>query len=268
MRAWAFALLSIPLVALGCSESPTGQDIASVPMAQWVTPASSVAEPVVDGYLADPVSGEVEASYTRTPMVDARSGTPAGTFYSTVGASGVAYFGFAEDTRYADNTYGVNAIGWHRPRDLDAMLRGTKLKVQMSDCAGELVLEFAMDYASRDRNGTIYSFGVQPGGGGGVSVGDAAAILQVGTSLEWNLNAATPHWPDLETTSPMRVPVNSYDAGTTADPNYPWIYEIAYEWAVDIAAFGGCIGAVTITDVVNAPSKRRMGNPQPVPADW
>jgi len=71
------------------------------------------------------------------------------------------------------------------------------------------------------------------------------------------MNVATPLWPDRFATSPMRVPLNSYQEGTGPDPNYPWTYELVYEWCIDGAAFGSAgYGSIEITEVVNNPRKR------------
>ena len=65
--------------------------------------------------------------------------------------------------------------------------------------------------------------------------------------------------------SPARIVTNTYDLGTTADPNDVWIYETVYEWSVPVSAFGasGYGGGITISEVHNSPVK--SGNPVPVP---
>lgn len=90
------------------------------------------------------------------------------------------------------------------------------------DCAGNLVIDGFMDYESFDRNSDTYSNLCVTGGDGSVTTGDPADVLACGSSLDWNLNIASPSFADRFTTNPQRVPVNSY-AGGSADPNNPWI---------------------------------------------
>ncbi|MCZ6692102.1 MAG: hypothetical protein O7H41_21155 [Planctomycetota bacterium] len=224
--------------------------------------------PVVDGFVRDPVTGVVEAPYVINGITytqDQVSGDFAGILYEAT-SGGTLYFAFEQSVFINDNTYGVNAIGWpgrrgHRLKDL---LNSEHMKAKMFDCNGNLVLEYFLDYATRDRvSGVIENRGVT-GGDGEMILGDPAVITGSESSLVWDFNLASPTWADKDTTNPQRVPTNTYDPGATADPDAPWIYPLVYEWSVADSAFpAGFCGALTITEVHNSPFK--TGNPVPIP---
>lgn len=224
--------------------------------------------PVVDGYLRDPVTGVVEGAYVINGITytqDQITGDFAGYLYTAEDA-GNLYFGFEQSVFINDNTYEANAIGWpgkrgHRLKDL---LNSEHIKVKLYDCDGNLAMEFYLDYATQDRDtGVVDCLGVT-GGDGAMLLGDPAHVTAASSALDWDFNDASPTWPDKFTTNPMRVPTNTYDPGTTADPNAPWIYELTYEWSIDKAAFAnGCFGSIEILEVHNSPYK--TGNPVPLP---
>jgi len=231
--------------------------------------ATALAQPVVDGYVVDPVTGVVEAPYVVqgiTYTQDQATGDFSGYLYRAETATEL-YFAFAQSVHINDNTYGANSIDWpkkfgHRLRDL---LNSEHAKVMMYDCQDNLVLEYYLDYATRDKStGEVFCWG--PAGTDGIMLlGDPAHITGASSSLVWNWNLAVPSWPNKATLSPPRVPTNSYDPGTTVDPNYPWIYELVYEWSVSKAAFpGGCFGRLEILEVHNSPLKTAT-NPVPIP---
>ena len=226
--------------------------------------------PLVDGYLKDPITGVVEAPYVVdgiTYTQDQISGEFAGYLFTAEDDENF-YFGFSQSVYINDNSYGANGIGWdfkkqgHRFSDLD---KSEHAKIQLFDCQGNMPLEFYLDYASLvKQTGEVISYG--PGGtDGAMLTGDPAMVTGWSSSLVWNFNNATPLWPDRLSSSPQRVPTNTYDVGTTADPNYPWIYELTYEWSVSKAAFpGACFGDILISEVHNSPFKG-ANNPVPVP---
>ena len=224
--------------------------------------------PEVDGFLRDPVTGVVEGAYVINGITytqDQISGDFAGYLYTAEDGENF-YFGFEQSVYINDNTYQANAIGWpgkrgHRLKDL---LNSEHIKVKLYDCSGNLALEFFLDYATKDRSsGEMENLGVS-GGDGAMLFGDPAHITGSGGGLVWNFNLASPTYGDKWNTNPQRVPTNTYDPGTTADPNAPWIYELTYEWSVAKAAFpSGCFGAIEILEVHNSPFK--TGNPVPMP---
>ncbi|MGM0577988.1 MAG: DUF7507 domain-containing protein, partial [Myxococcota bacterium] len=228
--------------------------------------------PQVDGFVRDPVTGVVEPAYVVqgvTYTQDQVSGDFAGLLYETEDDSRV-YFGFEQSVGVNDNTYGQNSIGWSKQHKLHDLTQSEHIKVLLYDCAGNLALDFYLDYVSEHQkhtDGQVLSLcASDDGSDGAVNFGDPAWIADCGTSMEWNHNVASPTWPQKGQVSPARVPTNTYDPGTTADPDFPWIYPLVYEWSVDKAAFGsaGYCGDLAITEVHNSPYKGG-NNPVPIP---
>ncbi len=240
-----------------------------------LAPAQAQAQPVIDGFVADPVTGVVEAAYVVDGIqytVDSGTGNFAGLLYTASDADAL-YFGFSQSLAINDNSYGasrknqLNSIDWTSPaHTLKSLTQSEHAKIQLFDCTGTMQLEFFLDYATRSGQ-DVTSDGIY-GPDGAMLLGDPAMVLAASSSLAWNHNLASPQYPNKINTNPQRIPTNNYDAGTTADPNYPWIYETVYEWSVDKAAFGaaGYCGGLTITEVHNSPTKNSVPNPTPIPA--
>jgi len=216
----------------------------------------------VDGFVQDPVTGVVEPAYAIqgiTYTQDDVTGEFAGYLFTAEDENNY-YFGFAQSVFINDNTYGDNAIGWesrkkgHRLKDL---LNSDHIEVRLYDGSGNLALDFFLDYATQDRKTSeILNLGAT-GGDGAMVYGDPTYILESSSSLVWNFNQAYPSFPFKNDTNPLRVPTNTYDSWTTADPNYPWIYELVYEWSISKAAFpDGTLGNIQILEVHNSPSKK------------
>ena len=228
----------------------------------------TVTPPTIDGYVRNPVTGVVEEAYTVgtiTYTLDSLDGDFAGILYEYEDAD-YLYFAFEQSVAIADNTYGANAIGWsgkrgHKLRDLT---QSDHAKVTLYDANGTVAMDFFIDYASVDKkSGLTECLGIS-GGDGALLAGDPTHFIDASSSLDWNLNVASPAWPSYASDNPERVPTNTYDPGTTADPAYPWIYPLAYEWQIDKAAFGSVgYGALEISEVHNSPLKQG-GNPIPV----
>ena len=230
--------------------------------------------PTVDGFVRDPVTGVVEAPYVLqgiTYTQDSLSGVFAGILYQAEDAT-TLYFAFEQSVHINDNSYGANSIGWpagksHKLKDLT---QSEHAKIQLFDCAGNLVLDFYLDYASRSNkhtnNEVLHIDVLGAGGDGALNFGDVAHIVGESSSLDWNHNQAVPLYPNRINASPARLPTNTYDPGTSADPAYPWIYPLVYEWAIDKAAFSanGFCGGLVISEVHNSPLKTGT-NPVPEP---
>jgi len=251
-------------------------------------PASAQA-PVVDGFVRDPVTGVVEASYVVdgiTYTQDSATGQFAGLLYESAPGDGVLYFAFEQSSLINDNSYGAASYGWAHAtgkgiHKLSDLTQSDHAKVALYDCGGaNLIMEFYLDYATKHNKygpQLVSTCTSSLGGDGAWLAGNEADFLGCSTALEWNHNHAMPQWPDKDNNSPLRldgsgaqVPGDSadalaYAAGTHADPSAPWIYEIAYEWAVAEAAFGanGYCGDIVINEVHNSPFK--TSNPVPVP---
>jgi len=222
----AFMALNVTLVgtAMAADQAPSSL------MGPCKTPVTWVVE---HGYVVSSIT------YTQ----DQATGDFAG-FLFTAEDDHNFYFAFAQSVFINDNTYDVNSIGWrethgkdHRLKDL---LQSEHMKVTLLDNIGAVAMDFFLDYATDQIKGPevgdIDALGVL-GGDGKMNVGDPADVTAWSSSLDWNFNNAVPTWPDKFDISPLRIPTNTYDAGTSADPASPWIYETVYEWAVAKSAF-------------------------------
>jgi len=229
----------------------------------------SAQSPLVDGYVRDPVTGVVEAPYVVQGIIytqDQVTGDFAGYLFRAEDETNY-YFAFAQSVHVNDNTYGKNSIDWdrkqaHRLRDLT---NSEHAEIRLYDSNDDLSLDFFLDYVTDDRKtGEMTCLGAT-GGDGTMITGNPDHITAASSSMAWNFNLANPLYPDRANSSPARVPTNTYDSGTTADPNTPWIYELVYEWSVAKAAFAsGEFGRIEIREVHNSPLKS-SANPVPVP---
>lgn len=232
-----------------------------------LVPASS---PGVDGFVKDPVTGVVDPPYVVqgiTYTQDQVSGNFAGLLYKAEDADNV-YLAFEQSVFINDNTYGTNSIGWNPKRlhRLSDLLNSDRMGAKLFDKNGVLVLDFFMDYATQDKTtGFVQSLGAT-GGDGAINVGSATIIAAAQSSLYWDFNVASPTWLTKPTDSPKRVPTNTYNVGTTADPNFPWVYETTYEFAIRKSAFGTAgFGSVDVYNVHNSPPKTGGVDVTPIP---
>jgi len=246
--------------------------LVAVVMLAFTLPANAQLQlspaPVIDGYVADPVTGVVEEPYLIsgiTYTLDSMTGDFAGLLYFYEDADYV-YFAFAQSVHLSDNSYGVNGIGWTLGRDhvLKDLYQSDHIEVQLYDTNGTLALDFFLDYATF-ANDDIVCDGID-GADGYLVAGDGTYIVDASSSLEWNFQTTPYLYPDRLIESPARTPTNTYDEGTTADPASPWIYEQVYEFQIDKAAFGGLgFGDIQILEVHNSPLKSGAINPVPTP---
>ena len=242
---------------------------AALCLAALAAPPALAQAPVIDGKVADPLTGVVEAAYTASGIgytLDAGTGVFAGLLYQAEDAESYT-FAFAQSVHLSDNTYGPTEIGWHlgRLHLLSDLYRSDHIKVDLLDATGATALSFYLDYATLTADGNIISLGPDGGDGAWVS-GDRAHLLDAATSLEWNFQDASPAYGPRSVQSPPRIPENSYAPGTAVDPAAPWIYEQVYEFRVSRAAFGAAgFGGLQISEVHNSPLKKGAQNPVPVP---
>jgi hypothetical protein len=160
-----------------------------------------------------------------------------------------------------DNSYGANSIGWgedapseedHNFKDLKG---SDKARFAITDDSGNVVFDFTLDYISeidqdkgKDKGSGVYgSLGVA-GGEGEVHTGDAAALLDWSTSLDYNFNSLGHELTEDSPTS---------DEDYTENPDFPgWVFEVIYEFKIDGAVLGGKpLGDVTIPIVHDSPNK-------------
>jgi uncharacterized repeat protein (TIGR01451 family) len=242
----------------------TGQGVPSTALAQ--TPPG----PTVDGFVRSPFTGVVEAPYVVqgiTYTQDQLSGKFAGLLYKAEDANNV-YLAFEQSVFMNDNTYGPNSIGWssRRPHRLSDLLNSDRMGVKLFDKNGVLVLDFFMDYATQNKTTLIVESLGATGGDGAINFGSATNIDAAQSSLYWDFNIANPTWPTKPTDSPRRVPTNTYNLGTTADPNFPWVYETTYEFAIKKSAFGSAgFGSVDVYNIHNSPPKTGGVDVRPIP---
>jgi hypothetical protein len=187
------------------------------------------------------------------------------------------------DPRFADNTYGVNAVGWGG-EPLSPPLDGKKapkakgghtfkdlvgsdhVELLLIDDAGNIVMDFKLDYISEDPSSPCgyATLGVN-GGEGKMLIGDAADIAAVATSLDRNLNGCG-------YCSTVDSPVT--DQNFSLDPAAPnWDYRVVYEVWIAYDAFEGIgFGGAFLPSVHASPSKASSNTldvtPTPCPPDW
>jgi uncharacterized repeat protein (TIGR01451 family) len=148
------------------------------------------------------------------------------------------------------------------------LIKSEHAKIQLYDAAGNLVYDFFIDYAESadgDKGRTVTGI-TNPGvlgPDGAFTVGPDLAGVTSATSIFWNFNNNQAPFEFVD--SPQRIPTNTYDSGTTANPANVWIYETVYEWSVPKTAFaaGGGYDSIVISEVHNSPFK--TGNPVPIP---
>ncbi|MCS7039609.1 MAG: DNRLRE domain-containing protein, partial [Caldilineales bacterium] len=179
------------------------------------------------------------------------------TFYQST--SNAVYMVLAIDKDFVDNTYGANAIGWPGGHSFSQLVGSDHAQFLGFNANDTQVLNFKIDYISAS-SGTPSGYrSLGLGGDGDLSQGNAAHILDWGTSLEYNLNElgycsggnCSSLGTDLKVNSPAT------DALYTPNPTYPdWIFDVIYEVKIDIAAFGAAgFGSMDVPYIHASPSK-------------
>ena len=133
---------------------------------------------------------------------------------------------------FADNTYGTEAIGWPNGHDFGELVGSDHAQIVMSNVAGEVVLDFELDYIDDDDTAPsgYRCLGVWDGNGK-MNAGDASAILAANSSLSRNLNERG--YDTYVVDSPAT------DDNYTPNPATPdWDYRIIYEVWGDATLFG------------------------------
>ncbi|MEM9459315.1 MAG: hypothetical protein AAGF11_34365 [Myxococcota bacterium] len=133
---------------------------------------------------------------------------------------------------FVDNTYGDTQIGWPDGHEFKELTGSDRANIVMSNAAGDVVLDFDLDYLEDDDNAPsgFRSQGVWEKNGG-MNVGEQSAILAANSSLSRNLNERgydqyledSPATDDLYTPNP-------------AAPD--WDFRVVYEVWVDASLFG------------------------------
>ncbi|HXJ72231.1 MAG TPA: HYR domain-containing protein, partial [Candidatus Dormibacteraeota bacterium] len=195
------------------------------------------ADDVLVGTIATlPPGASIELSHTAllpTTVCNSSDGTQTGVLIPEILANGNVRVTFIQATSVNDNTYGANAIGWPAPRGhtFKDLLNSDEAEFQFRNGAGQIVMQFKQDYITAN---SAYPSGYGTrgvtGGDGSVTIGSAANVVFVSTSLTENLNKP----PFL---SNLAQYTNSSPA--LSDPNSPlWEYRMTYTVVVSNAAFG------------------------------
>lgn len=153
---------------------------------------------------------------------------------------------------FADNTYGANAVDWPEGHEFDELVGSDRANLVMTNAAGEVVLDFDLDYIEDDEDAPsgFRSQGVWEKNGE-MHVGDPDAVLAANSSLSRNLNERG-HDQYLED-SPAT------DDAYTPNPAAPdWDFRVVYEVWVDASLFegeGGPFAEVCVMSIHASPSK-------------
>lgn len=158
------------------------------------------------------------------------------------------------DRAFVDNSYGKNAVGWPAGRmgghQLADLVRSDRAPLTLSDGAGAVVFDLALDYLSPDPTAPsgYRSLGVA-GGEGALRLGAAADVLAVSTSLDRNLNERG--YRQFMVDSP---PTDATYAPPATAP--AWDFRVVYEVWLRAEAFGPAgFGSARIGAVHASPSK-------------
>ena len=176
------------------------------------------------------------------------------------------------DPRFADNSYGENAIGWEDTKrgkhEFKDLVGSDRAEMILLDGGGEVALHFSIDYISEDESSAsgYGTLGVT-GGDGEMIVGDPADVLGVATSIDRNFNGC-----GLGTYTESSPPTDENYA--VLDPAASdWDFRVAYEVWVSTAAFGDAgVGQAIIEFIHASPSKGEDNTvevePGDCPPDW
>lgn len=164
---------------------------------------------------------------------------------------------------YADNTYGINKIGWgNKKRDFPAVYRSDYGQLAFFDANDRRQLEFKIDYLS-PLSGTpsgYGSLGVTGGrnGDGGMISGSAANIVSMATSMDLNMNAFG--YVSTASNHPLKIYSPPTNASYTANAQYPlWIWDMWYEATVKASTFGSAgFGYPRLTSLHASPAKAEV----------
>jgi hypothetical protein len=262
---------------------PGGGVAGNTQLAPGCTPASAVECPTINGACATGAGATVTVTKFGTLCLSGEMSTfsqPVSTIeYIMETVNGQSYYRFRVtfNPHFVDNTYGTSSIGWppnrgHRWMDL---VKSDHTELMLFNAAGMMTLHFKMDYISENaaRMCGFGTLGVK-GGDGSMIVGNPAWILNVGTSLDRNLNGCgycmSPACPGGD----CRVNSPTTDMNYTTNPQAPnWDFRLVYDVWIDPAAFGSSgFGKANISYVHASPAKGGSDtiivSSKPCPPNW
>lgn len=171
---------------------------------------------------------------------------------------------FEQSTGVNDNSYGTNVVGWGaKSHTFNNLVGSDKAQFVFYNGLGAKVLDIIVDYISV-KAGTPSGYGTLgvSGGEGNVQFGSAAHVLEVKTSLDYNLNNlglcvggnCNAGGVNLLLNSPPTVNSTSYNVTNPAHSG--WIFPITYTVRIAAAAFGPSgFGKVELPAIHNSPPK-------------
>jgi hypothetical protein len=228
-----------------------------------VASGSAFAAPTIDGKFD---AGEGYSSVQNINMFDRHGNmifADPGKLYTHI-EGGYLYSLVSISKDYVDNSYGNrtedNSVGWgSKTHKFDDLVNSDAAIFTLSDSNGNAVMEINMDYLLKTTSTNPSEEYVSDGT---VGSGQASWLKGSATSLEYNtkvfntfLNSETGTDPiGKDMLSPETMGSNSYDVVDALFSD--WIFEVNYEFQVDLAALNGAgFGGIGIDYMHASPSK-------------
>ena len=133
------------------------------------------------------VDGKLDEVYSLSPDVERVCYTSGGVLFGVWHVlartdDNAVYVALVIDKEFVDNTYGANVVGWPGGHSFSQLVGSDHAQFIGYDANGVEVTDFKLDYISS-------GFATPSGyASDGVISGDAASVLEWGTSLAYNLN--------------------------------------------------------------------------------
>jgi cysteine-rich repeat protein len=245
MFALAFAVLSVSFF-VSHNYGPTG-------FSTYPSPAT------IDGKF------DGNSTYTNI-MYKCSSSNPSqkvGSLYYEIDSNGDIEVYYEQNKNLNDNSYGANIVNWSRSHSFSDLTGSDKAEFVFRNCAGQVVLDFTVDYISSSGSAPSgYACLGVSGGEGRMNTGSAANVLAAKTSLDYSFNVLN---YVLTSNSPPTISSSNYSLPVSS-PYTGWLFEDAYEVKVSGAAFGtsGFCGNVEVVSVHNSPPKYGANEMLPV----
>jgi hypothetical protein len=168
---------------------------------------------------------------------------------------------------FIDNSYGTastnNSVGWGSTiHSFSDLLNGDFIRLSLKDDSGSTVMRFNVD--SLHENSSPTGPGDEFISRGAVTSGDSTWLKNAASSMGYNAATFNEHLEGQGTdavgdgmSSPATVSSTSYDVVDSLFSD--WIFDVQYEFEVDLAAFGlSDFGSIAIDDILAGPSKKSL----------